>query len=91
MKKKFSYEDSPRGIVGKLNFIDSVLVITTSNSPTWYIRMFAGNSIRSVFLNATCKQLGVKNRKWVNLGNIKSSTETKRKAFLGKISHTLQN
>lgn len=86
MKKKFAYIDTPTGVSGKLTNIKSVSVITTSNSPTWYIKLFCGNSINKVFLNATCKQLGIKKRRWINLGNIKKTSSLNKKKFLNKIN-----
>lgn len=86
MKKNFGYVDTPRGVLGKLNTIESITVISTSNSPTWYIKYFCGNSIKKVFLNATCKQLGIKNRDWINLGNIKNISNEDKDRFLSKVN-----
>ncbi len=76
------YENTNHGVKGKLTNIEEVLVLTTSNSPTWYLKYFGGNAIQSVLLNATFKQLGVKKRRWYNLGNIKKISMAKRTAWL---------
>ncbi|MWN32748.1 MULTISPECIES: NAD(P)H-dependent oxidoreductase [unclassified Gilliamella] len=84
-KKNFSYIDTPTGIKGKINHINSTTVLTTSDAPTWFIRFFAGNSIKSVFINSTLKQLGIKNVTWKNMGQIKNASQEKRQLFLKKI------
>lgn len=86
MKKNFAYVDTPRGVAGKLTQIKSITAITTSNSPTWYMKYFCGNSIQKVFLNATCKQLGIQNRRWLNLGNITNASAKAKHDFLKQLS-----
>lgn len=84
-KLKFAYVDSPRGVKGLLKNIQNAEVITTSKSPTWYLKYFAGNSIQKVFINATLKQTGINNVHWKNIGSIGKSTEKSRKEFLNKL------
>lgn len=87
MKKEITYSSSQKGVIGKLNFIKRVTVISTSTSPTWFIKLCCGNAIKGVFLNSTLKQLGVRERRWFNLGNIGKSTEHTRSQFLNKVKH----
>lgn len=82
MKMNFAYKPGKAGVQGLLTHIDSFTAITTSTSPTWYLRLFCGNAIQSVFLNAAVKQVGIKKRKWINCGNIGKKSEDQREAFL---------
>lgn len=84
-KMNFSYVDTPRGVKGKLNNIQSAEIITTSKSPTWYIKLFAGNAIRNVFIKATLKQVGIKHVSWKNFGQISKSQSKERGDFLNDL------
>ena len=86
MKKKFAYNVGKTGVIGKLTNIKKTTILTTSTSPTWYLRLFCGNAIKSVFINTTLKQLGFKNIKWKNMGNIDNSTLKQREKFLKAIN-----
>lgn len=86
MKLQFAYKNTKMGVTGLLTNIKKAYVITTSNSPTWYIKLVAGNAIKGS-LKATLKQIGVKKVIWKNLGNIKSVNEIKRKKFLDKLGN----
>ncbi|WP_045798319.1 NAD(P)H-dependent oxidoreductase [Streptococcus equinus] len=82
MKKKFAYNVGKTGVIGNLTNIKKATILTTSTSPTWYLRVFCGDAIKSVFINATLKQLGFKNIKWKNMGNIDKSTMKQREKYL---------
>ncbi|MGO2764212.1 MAG: NAD(P)H-dependent oxidoreductase [Pseudolactococcus laudensis] len=45
MLHQFSYQDTKTGIKGLLINIEDVTIITTSKSPTWYLKYFGGNAI----------------------------------------------
>lgn len=85
MKQKWAYEPAPSGVKGRLTHIEQVLVLTTSTSPTWYLRYLAGNAVGSVFLGATAKQLGMRGRRWVNLGQVGKSSGHRRADHLEKV------
>lgn len=85
LKVNFAYTNTKLGVSGKLSNIKKVDIITTSNSPTMYIKLRAGNSINSV-LKTTFKQIGIKKVKWFNLGNIKNVSNKKRKQYIKKVS-----
>ncbi len=85
MKKKFAYEVGKTGVVGHLTHIEKATILTTSTSPTWYLKLFCGNAIKKVFINATLKQLGINHITWQNMGNIDKSTAQDRQDFLNKI------
>lgn len=82
MKKKFAYTVGKTGVKGNFKKIKKVTYISTSTSPTWYLRFLCGNAIKGVFLNKTFKQLGIKKTKWINFGNIDKSSLVKRNNFL---------
>ena len=86
MKKKFAYEVGKTGLIGHLTHIEKVTILTTSTSPTWYLRLFCGDAIKRVFINATLKQLGIKHITWHNMGNIDKSTAQDRQDFLNNIN-----
>lgn len=81
-----SHTVTKTGIHGELTNIRHCYVLTTSTSPTWYLKLFMGNAIKKIFINKTLKQLGFKDRHWLNLGGITGSTLSKRRKYLEKIS-----
>ncbi|MCO7124508.1 NAD(P)H-dependent oxidoreductase [Sporolactobacillus shoreicorticis] len=85
MKYKFAYHDTKTGIKGHLSMISQATIITTSKSPTWYLKWFAGNAVKKVFIKATLKQLGIRHAQWINFGNIKNATLEQRKQFLANL------
>ncbi len=68
MLKNFAYTESNTGLKGKLTHIKSAKVITTGQSPRWYLKYFAGNLIQKTFINTTLKGIGIKNAKWLTAG-----------------------
>lgn len=85
-----SHTVSKTGVHGLLTNIDSVLLLTTSTSPTFYLRLFCGDGIKRIFVNGTLKQLGMQHIKWVNFGGITGSKETRRIKYLEKVSSFVQ-
>ncbi|MBP2097482.1 NAD(P)H-dependent oxidoreductase [Enterococcus rivorum] len=82
MLKQFAYTTGKFGLEGRLTHIKKATVITTSDSPKWYLRYFAGNSIRGVFINSTLKGIGIKNVRWYHCNHIKKEGLPQRKKFL---------
>lgn len=90
MKQKWAYDLTPSGVKGRLTHIEQMLVLTTSTSPTWYMRYLAGNAMGSVFLGATAKQLGIQGRRWINFGQVGKDGEAgdrRRADHLQKVGH----
>lgn len=85
MKMNFAYQPGKSGVVGLLGHIKTFTVISTSTSPTWYLKLFCGNAIQTVFLNAAVKQIGIKKRRWINFGNMDNKTESDREQFLAAL------
>lgn len=90
MKLQFAYMSTSLGVKGLLTHIHSAMIITTSTSPTWYLKLFCGNAIRSVFLNAVLRQMGISNRKWMNCGRVNLTSQSKRTAFLNKVQNKIK-
>lgn len=87
MLKEFAYSESKSGILqGKLTHIKSAHVVTTSQSPTWYLRSFGGNPIGKILIKRVLKDIGLKKVTWQNQGTIATSVKTKRRAFADRIS-----
>ena len=90
MLKHFAYEESVTGIKGKLRHITKTTVITTSESPTWYLKFFACNPIENNFIKNTLKAIGLNNVKWLNNSQTKSGTDRQRVRFLKSIESHLE-
>lgn len=80
-----SHTITKTGVKGELVNIKHAYVLTTSTSPTLYLRFLSGNGIKRLFIHQTLRQLGVKHCKWRNFGGISSSTPLKRMNYLQKI------
>lgn len=89
MLKGFAYTEGSFGLKGELTHIRSAKVITTAQSPRWYLKMFAGNPIQGTFINASLKGVGIKNVKWYHCSHITKGDNKKREAFLTKLQGTI--
>ncbi|WP_367370763.1 NAD(P)H-dependent oxidoreductase [Leuconostoc carnosum] len=83
--ENLSHKVTKLGVQGELKNIKRCYLITTSSSPTFYIRFFNGNGIKKIFLNQTLKQLGFQGRSWTNFGMISTTTAEKRRRYLKSI------
>ncbi|WKF85496.1 NAD(P)H-dependent oxidoreductase [Lacticaseibacillus pantheris] len=81
-----AYTPSKYGVAGHLTNIQKSLILTTSTSPTVYLRLFGGNAIKGVLIGATLKQLGVRRAKWQNFGGITSSSPAVRTGYLSSVT-----
>lgn len=86
MLKNFSYTETPTGLKGKLTHIKRTTIITTSESPTWYLKFIKGNFIEKVFKKGILRDIGIKNVQWINFPNIKKSSQKMREAFLENLN-----
>lgn len=83
--KGLSHTVSKVGVKGELTNIQQCYILTTSSSPTFYIKYLNGNAIKKIFINQTLKQLGFQNCQWQNFGMISDSSVKRRKKYLAKI------
>lgn len=81
-----SHTVTKTGVKGELTNVNHCYVLTTSTSPTWYIRFFLGNAIKKVFINKTLHQLGFGNISWQNFGGITNSSLERRRKYLAKLT-----
>lgn len=84
--KEFSYHTGKTGLVGHLNNIKQVKVITTSDSPTWFLKKLKGNAIQKVFIKGTLKGVGMGNIEWINRDRVKKISNLQREHFLTRIN-----
>ncbi len=68
-----------------LTNIKSITVISTMNTPSWLYRILFGNAVRKALLLGTFWKTGYKNRKWINLTQVKSASPAKRESWLKKM------
>lgn len=88
MLKGFAYHEGAAGVlVGELNQIKETYVVTTSQSPTWYLRFFSGNPIGKTLIKRIFKDIGLKKVKWLNEGAITTSPRPKKEAFLERLGN----
>lgn len=81
--KNFAYTESDNGLLtGLLTNIKSVKVITTAQSPKWYIKFLKGDGIKKTFIGATLKSVGMKKIKWIHEGYVVTSKKEKKEKFL---------
>lgn len=81
-----SHTITKTGVKGELTNVKHCYVLTTSTSPTWYIRLFSGNAIKKVFINKTLRQLGFSHIIWQNFGGITNSSIERRRKYLSKVA-----
>ena len=86
MKQNWAYHPTASGVKGHLGHIKRVLVLTTSTSPTWFLRRLSGNYVSSVFLGAALKQVGMSGRTWVNLGKVGKASRGQHKKHLKRVA-----
>ena len=77
-----SHVFTKRGVKGLLTNLKHVYVLTTSTSPTFYLRLFCGNALQGVFIKHTLRQLGIRRAHWQNFGNITHSSLKQRQKYL---------
>ncbi len=89
MLKNFAYIESSTGLKGQLTNIKSTKIITTGQSPRWYLKYFAGNFIKKTFINATLKGIGLKKVKWIHCGDVSRGAQAKREKFLSNLKNEI--
>lgn len=82
MKQQFAYKVDAMGVQGLLTNIKYATVITTSTSPTWYLKFVCGNFVRGVFIKAMLGQIGIKKACWINCSRVNIVDMPVREKFL---------
>ncbi|CAH1852095.1 NAD(P)H-dependent oxidoreductase [Convivina praedatoris] len=86
MKQNKAYTVGKLGLKGNLSNIKHCYLLTTSTSPTFYLRFLMGNAVQGVFLNKTLKQLGFQHRRWQNFGMISTAKKQRLTQYLHQLS-----
>ncbi len=81
----YDYTREGRGMVPLFKRLKSVTVITTMNTPSFLYRIVFGNAIRKAVITGTFWKMGYKNRKWINIGFVKSMSHEKRTQWLTRL------
>lgn len=81
----YSQEKNSMRMKPLLTNIKSVTVISTMNTPSWLYSILFGNAVRKALLVGAFWKTGYKNRKWINLTQVKSASPAKRQSWLKKI------
>lgn len=86
MLKGFAYSKTKSGLlIGSLGHIKRTTVVTTSEAPTWYLKVI-GNPIKRVFTGSTLKQVGLKKISWLNSDYTSTGSDSRRNRFLDKVT-----
>jgi putative NADPH-quinone reductase len=75
----------------KFTNVQSITLITTMNTHSFFYRLIFGNAIKKAFFTGTFWKMGYKNRKWISLNMVKMVSEQKRKKWLVKIEQRFAN
>lgn len=86
----FAYRKKGYQMIGLLTHIKRAVVISTSEAPAIYFRMFCGNPIGQSFTKNTLKCIGVKRTKWINNDFTASGSLKSRERFLQKVRRAVQ-
>lgn len=78
-------DEGGTGMVSLLKRLKGVSVITTMNTPWYLYWLIFGNAIQRALMRGTFWKIGVKNRTWISLNNVKGKSKAKREAWLAKI------
>ena len=90
MLKNFAYTQTENGLEGQLDNIRQALVLTTSNSPTQFIRQEAGNAIEGTFFNGQLAQVGIQNPRWINCSDTQPGKDEQRAEYLAMLEQELR-
>lgn len=89
MKKDFAYIFTANGLEGTLTYIKKAYIFTTASSTQWFIESYAGDAIKKTFMNATLKQIGIKDSSWHHISFTEADTLEKREDFLANIAKVI--
>ncbi|WCE32180.1 NAD(P)H-dependent oxidoreductase [Vibrio sp. SCSIO 43137] len=81
----YNYKENGLGMYSLLNKLEGVTMITTMNTPSLAYRLLFGNAIQKALMMGTFWKIGIKKRKWINLTNVKFSSDKKRAKWLSDI------
>lgn len=85
----YDYTDSSTGMKTRLKRLGGVTMITTMNTPRWAYRFIFGNAVAKAVIRGTFWKIGVPNRRWINLAQVKEASPARRSAWLDKIGRSM--
>lgn len=57
-------------------------MLTTSNAPTFALKLFMGNAVKRRFTGSMLKGIGIRDCQWLNCGGMPTATAEARQDFL---------
>ena len=84
MLKNIAYDDSGLSLKGLFTNIKKTTIINTGTAPKWYLKFIKGNYVKSVFINGTLKDIGIKKVKWKYI-DVKTASKNQREQFLNNV------
>jgi len=85
MLKNFSYVETSTGLKGLLTHIKKTKVITTSEYPTWHLKLLLGNPVKRIFIRNTLRGVGLKNVEWINSDYTTTGKRGRKTKFIRKV------
>jgi NAD(P)H dehydrogenase (quinone) len=83
-------EGSSTGMSSLMKNLSGITLITTMNTPSLLYRLIFGNAIQRALIRGTFWKIGIKNRNWISLANVKSRTQEKRQKWLAEIEDRMR-
>lgn len=87
----YNYKTNGWGMVPLFEHLKGITVVTTMNTARPIYRIIFGNAVKRAIMTGTFWKTGYKNRKWINLGMVKSVSDTRRKKWLRRIENRFAN
>lgn len=81
----FGYDQPNHRLLGRLKNVKRTTVISTSESPAYFMWFAYGSPIRNVVTRGTLGSVGLRNVKWLNSNWTTSGAPWRHKRFLNKV------
>lgn len=86
----YDYVGGTTGMKTRLTRLGGVTMLTTMNTPRWAYRLIFGNAVAKAVIRGTFWKIGVPNRRWINLTEVKAATPHRRAAWLREVARSMQ-
>lgn len=86
----YDYVGGTTGMKTRLTRLGGVTMLTTMNTPRWAYRLIFGNAVAKAVIRGTFWKIGVPNRRWINLTEVKAATPHSRAAWLREVARSMQ-
>ncbi|WP_375748834.1 NAD(P)H-dependent oxidoreductase [Vibrio sp. HN007] len=81
----YEYRGKGTGMATTLTNLKGITMVTTMNTPSIAYKLLFGNAIKKAVMMGTFWKIGIKNREWINLTNVKGVSNNKRQQWLSSI------